>query len=231
MEKKITKTIPLLIAILLAILVYPTASQASQAGLVIDEFRISGVTTTDEYFVLANYGLNDINLKDYSIIKKTTSGSEYKIVTKMVDYILAPMTRIVFGHENYLGERDLTYSSNSLAADNCFMILGPNKEIIDLVGYGDAYTYEGSPLPNPKTGEVYRRTNGIDTDNNLLDFIKVVITEPVDPNIYRIVISEILADPSEGSEWFEIYNPTNVTINLYGLKADRKSTRLNSSHD
>jgi hypothetical protein len=54
-------------------------------------------------------------------------------------------------------------------------------------------------------------------NNNLNDFYSSS-NVLIDKNTEKLLITEIMPNPSEGSEWFELYNPTNSRINLNGLK-------------
>ncbi|MBW3015900.1 lamin tail domain-containing protein [Candidatus Woesearchaeota archaeon] len=44
----------------------------------------------------------------------------------------------------------------------------------------------------------------------------VNVTDPVVPPTYYLIINEFESNPASGSEWVEIYNPSNVTVNLTG---------------
>lgn len=201
---------------------YPKQMIASQNGLVIDEFRTRTLSSsTDEYIVLANYSLVDINLLNYSLIKKTSSGNNYNLVSKFPTISIAPYQKLILGYRDYTGEKDLTYTTSSLADTNNGIILFNNfGKIVDSVTYGEINfaEMEGLPLDDPMPGVSYKRINRLDTDNNFLDFIADIYVKPLDINVDKVLITELMPDPDEGDEWFEIYNPTNQSIVLDGLK-------------
>jgi len=218
--KKIIFTI---ILFMLSLLCQPELVLASETGLVIDEFKTrSEQKPTEEYIVLKNYGVGEINLMAFSLTKKVASGNNYTLVDEFPNIVIKPGSRIVIGHRDYQGISDLKYTTgNSLADSNNAIILTDGVgQIIDSVTYGEVafLEKEGEPLNNPQTGIPYLRKNGQDTDNNSLDFEAKIPEKPIDQNGNKVIISELLPDPDDGSEWFELFNPTNQVIKLENLK-------------
>jgi hypothetical protein len=199
----------------------PILTVAAPSTLVIDEFRIYGENSNDEYLVIANYGSMAVNLNGYRLVKRAKSTSDYKLIDNFGDYTMYPNQRIVVAHQKYTGARDFTFflgTTSTIADNNSIFLLAPDKSIVDLVGYGDAVYYEGAPAPAPEAGEVYARVNGKDTDNNSTDFVLRKTAEVIDLNADKLLISELLPNPDVGEEWFELYNPTNLPISLENLK-------------
>jgi len=219
----------LVLIFLFTIVLVPGKTYASTSGLVIDEFKIAGDGNSyDEYVVIANYGLEAINLKGFSVSRKSqASSSPYNTLYKFSvneDYYILQGERIVIGHAKSTDYDNLIKyytTSYSMTADNSIAILKGDEEI-DLVGYGELFgnisRFEAFPLPVINADEVYRRKNGVDTNNNLDDFEKVVQKALIDINADKILITEVLPNPEDGIEWFELYNPTNTLIGLFGLK-------------
>jgi hypothetical protein len=140
-------------------------------------------------------------------------------------------TTLVSNFNRALGPKQklfITYTGNKIAADYYYgsgisentslVLFDNNDQIVDVVGYGEATLYETRKLENPKLGEVWARKNMIDTDDNLADFSIMANQENTDPNQRNLIISELLPNPEEGDEWFELFNPTNHLVSLAGLK-------------
>lgn len=211
----------LVLALAICIFLAPKSSFAAPSKLVIDEFRISGENSNDEYVVIANYGTAPQSLNGYRLLKRAKSTTDYKLIDNFGDFILNPGQKIVAAHAKYVGARDFTFvtgTSNTIADSNSIFLVAPDKSTMDLVGYGDAIFYEGTPTLAPSVGEVYSRVGGKDTDDNKADFVSETIELPADPNAGRLVISELLPNPTVGEEWFELFNPTSLSISLANLK-------------
>jgi hypothetical protein len=152
-----------------------------------------------------------------------------------------------------LGTPDLLYSSKSYAlSDNSTIVLygakvaDGSREVIDTVGYGESKIFEGLPITNPKTSEIYSRKSGVDTGDNKKDFYlsysppKEETPKEEENNTdnkseaeekfpeatvgANIEVSEFMINP-EGSdtegEWIEIYNAgKDANISGYSI-ADR----------
>lgn len=212
-----------LIYLFLVVIFLPNFSFAVSDTLVIHSFQISGTdSSTDEFVAIKNVSQGEINLEKYTLVKKTQSSAIWNTLIEFPSTIILPGQVLVVSHANYTSQSDFKYTSAnySIAPNNSIAIRRPDKSIIDLVGLGDSISYEGASVQNPEATEILRRISDIDTDNNQVDFelIKNVTPAVVDSNVLELVISEIMPNPIEGKEWFEIYNPTSQTVSLLGLK-------------
>ncbi len=216
----------LIIALTISIFILPTLCHATPSTLVIDEFMITGPageSATSEYVVIANHGPIGVKMDGYSLSRKVDpDDSANTLFNKFTDYILQPGKRVVIAHNNYSGVRDFNYSSSSysLSPDHTILLIGPDKVVVDMVEMGES-SPSSNPFVTPRSGEIYIRTNGVDTDIYMNDFrlLGAELSVDVDPNVSRLVISELLPNPSTGeSEWFELHNPTNQNVSLAGLK-------------
>ncbi|MDD3480961.1 MAG: lamin tail domain-containing protein [Patescibacteria group bacterium] len=211
----------------------PLSITASQNGVVINSFRISGESSKDEFVEVLNTGGTEINLTGWRLSKMTASGSKSNLLTAFPDIRLAPGKKITIAHPDSSTAYDLDYAtttgtlpSASIAEDNTIILYSDNgKTVVDMVGFGTAKTFEGSPTQNPNDGEIYSRRKGIDTDNNKADFYlsykppkkevekktdkKVIDSSPNVLGVARLTVTEFLPNP-EGSdgenEFIEIYN-------------------------
>jgi len=200
------------------IFLIPHFTFASISGLTIHSFQTAGESAYDEFVSIKNDSATSIDITNYSISRKTKSATSWNTLYKFIGVTIAPHQEIVVSHAKYTGVHDYLYSTSSysLTSDNSIAIIAPDKSIVDLVGYGEAGSFEGALLPNPAAGEVYIRNN--ETNNNLTDFASSVQAISLDVNSDKLVISELLPNPSEGEEWVELFNPTNLRVNLGGLK-------------
>jgi|GEM_PF-1185418 len=215
-------------ALTVATVIVPSLMWAAPSTLVIDEFMIAGKTATDEYLVLANYGVSPVSLTGYKVLKYTAPGNASSMFSSFGEYLLQPGKRLMLCHSAFNGTRlaeTLIYNSSaSMASNNSISLLDSKGVVVDLVGFGTNGTQpitrsEGEAIdPSPIAYQVLSRANGFDTDNNNMDFS--IVTEPVvlDLNVDKLVISEVLPSPATGEEWFELYNPTNLVISLANLK-------------
>ncbi len=219
--KNLVRFLFLTSTLLISSVAMPVSAEPSL--LVIDEFRTrSKSIADDEYIILKNYGSLEIKLIDYSLIKKTSSGRNYTLISKFPDLSLPPNQKLTIGCKSYPSVKDLTYNSNCLAdSDNAIILFDNKGKIVDSVTYGEVNfaEQEGESLDNPDAGIPYKRINGKDTDNNYLDFIADVPPVFKDPNANKLIISEMMPNPDKGDEeWFELFNPTNQIVRLDNLK-------------
>ena len=221
--------------------------------LVISEIQVSGKSSTDEYIKIYNPQNEDVNLKGYKIVKKTTSGSQYNLVSNFEDTsIIKGKSYFIIAHKDYTGVADFYYTNNSysLSKDNSVYIIDSNSNIIDLVGFGNCYEKEGDKcLDNIDSNKIYIRNNNIDTDNNVNDFSISSLdnnvsndntVNEIDENttienvedikiIYpkTLIFSEIYPNPQDGEdEFIEIKNTGNVAIDINGYKIKDSSKRV-----
>lgn len=205
----------LLNAFLFTCVLVPTFSFAS-GTILIDEFRTRYVTDTkDEYITVANYGSESINLAGYTLHKRTAgTTSKPELIHTFGDTLLTAGQRVTVKYSEYNGEESLADTGNLIIfSDN-----QTPQEIMDAVGYGklEYANYKGTALATPAVGVAYKRI-GISGDNSK-DFALFVPVIPPDLNADKLVISELLPNPEDGEEWFELYNPTNLDVSLANLK-------------
>jgi len=166
----IYKTIKILLIPVIALIPLFTHAYSSD-NIVIHEIQISGETTKDEYIKLFNPTNKSINLENWRLSKKTKSNNQYNILTAFPKIIIPPNGYLTIAHNNYTDKTDLYYSTSQSLANNNTLLLYNNSSstIVDLVGWGEATTYEGlGATINPEKNEIIIRTS--DIDNNIIDF-------------------------------------------------------------
>ncbi|MFH0857628.1 MAG: lamin tail domain-containing protein [Candidatus Magasanikbacteria bacterium] len=166
--------------------------------VVISEIKIgSEESSKDEFVELYNPTNTDISLDGYKIYKYTEKSiqPEDKILLAEVSsgMSIPAYGHFLIAHEESSVEADIQYvtSTVSLSTDNTVFLENMNGEVIDLVGFGKANSFELSSAENPTNAKSIERLpggtegNGIDSENNGEDFIR---TSPSPQNIASPVI-------------------------------------------
>ena len=200
-----------------------TGSQAESVTIVINEILVGSEGAAKQEFIeLYNASGQEIDLTDYSLKKKTQSGTESNLVSRSKFIGMIPAEGFfVITHPDYESEfiADLVYSgaSYSISNNNTVVLYNADGEIVDLVGYGEAGESETSPAINPSAGEsIERIVLGVDSDDNSLDF---ALTMP-SPHDFSTSVLPILPECGNGS----IESPEECddgnTVNNDGCSAD-----------
>lgn len=175
-------------------LFFPCFVFASE-NIIISQFQVSGTSASDEFIELYNPTNKDINLFDYKIQKKSSSGASYNIVTSIPEgNVIKPFHYFLIAHQNFSLKSfiapDLYYSNFSIANDNSIILYDSDGVVLDIVGFGSVSLCEDRCLNNILSGESYVRSldyynygygygygfnpilcNDIDSNNNSKDFI------------------------------------------------------------
>lgn len=228
----------------------------ASANVVINEIQIGGESSTDEFVELYNNGSEEVNLNGWRLSKRTASGTESNLLTTFPETNIAGNSTLVIAHTNFSGAADLTYSTqNSIASNNTVVLYSDSGDtIIDLVGMGDATSFENTSAPVPENNMSISRSNGKDTNNNATDFkigsptpgaasstpqsneTGTTPTGTSSPQVNyaagSIVINEFVSDPTpDEEEWIELLNTTSNEIFLDGWTIeDGSGKRINLSN-
>lgn len=141
----------------------------ASAGVIINEVQIGGATATDEFIELYNSGDTSQDLTDWSIKRKTSSGTEYSLVSssRLKDKsILANSYFLLAKESGYVGNitPDVLWPSSasySLANDNTILLYNnTNVDSISKVGWGNASDCDGTCVSNPTDGNSLQLING-----------------------------------------------------------------------
>lgn len=164
----------------------------------------TAVSSTDEYVELFNPTPSIVNLSNWRLAKRTTSGTESNLLTEFANIDLTSGSTYLIAHPiGYTDLRtpDARYSTTaSLSASNTIILYSDQGHTIaDLVGMGTA-PGEGTSAANPPNDSVLVRTtlNNIivDTDNNQNDFVVVLANEiPAAPQV-SLPVPVITPDPT-----------------------------------
>ena len=167
-----------------------TLTKASSSTIVISEVQLSGLTADDEFIELKNLTNQDINLGDYRLVRRTSSGASDSNIKafEVSDVIPANGYYLWTGNEWSGAVTPDASTSGVLAANNGIALrLGAlnTGSIIDSVAWGNSTNafVEGTVFPNnPEPGSSLHRL-GDDTDNNSVDFGLNAVSDPQNSQI------------------------------------------------
>jgi hypothetical protein len=155
----------------------PETPTQSSLKILINEIQIAGQTADDEFIELYNPNETSINLSDYALKKKSSTGVESTLVTssRFENKIIPAKGFLLLAREEYYQGSTLPDifwpKSYSLASNNTIILYDPLGKIVDKVGWGNATDFEFQPFPqNPDKNQSLERINFQDTDNNAKDF-------------------------------------------------------------
>ena len=150
--------------------------------IIISEIYLEKEGRKNNFFVeLYNPNNEDIDLTGWYLQRKTKNASEYStFVSKNLfkDKIIKAKNYFLIVREGYSKYSDMAdiLVDNSLSFDNSLLLKNKEKEIVDLVGWGNVKDCESLPAPNPQEQESLSRKwdisegNYKDSDNNFQDF-------------------------------------------------------------
>lgn len=160
------------------------ASSGRFGNILISEVQIAGTGAGDEFVELYNPNDFAVSLDGWNVKRKTASGKEYTLISATAlkgatiaakSYFLAARS----GADIPVAPDAWWAKSNTIAEHTTIILYGKRENesvIVDAVGFGDAYEFEGAPAPNPAEGETLSRKADIDTDNNAADFVRSLAT-------------------------------------------------------
>lgn len=209
MRTPLPKLFVIALPLLGVFLYFSHRAAAETAGhVVISEVMIgrSG-NTTDEFIELYNPSNSSIDLNGFRLMRMTKSQdfSEASDVISNINLTIHSKGYLLLANPNYLGQvaADATYSANLAADNSIFIDQGEGSEVIDLVGWGDSETVEGTPAAalsnNGKSIERKATSlsvknsmipggldalegNGEDSQNNFADFVTRELPDPQSSN-------------------------------------------------
>jgi hypothetical protein len=174
-----------ILPIIIVVNLVTSSGYGGSRTVLISEIQLAGETARDEFVELFNPSDSPVNLTNWRLRKRTSSGRESNLVTRFPDITMPPFSFLLVTHREYKGEieGDLRYSSSSysVAADNTVLLYDPGGKIVDRVGMGKASDPEGNPAPNPDPGKSIERRllvlkdglcgPAMDSEDNERDFL------------------------------------------------------------
>jgi len=151
--------------------------------ILISEVKVTGDSPTDEFVELYNPTAEEKSLSGYSLykFKKSSTSTEDKILLFSFENneSIPGYGHFLLAHEDANYDQDANYvtSTVSLSVNNTVFLENAEGKVIDLVGWDEATSFEGSVVSDgPTTAKSIERKpggmegNGIDTDDNSADF-------------------------------------------------------------
>lgn len=178
-------TISSLVLIPLLFVLSSTLVKSAADHIVISEVQIAGdVDAQDEFVEIYNPTSNTVDLTDWQLRVKTATGTTFNLLAN-ISGNLAPNTYMLIAHTDYDGLliEDVTYSTQSIAANNTVMLEDQNNVEVDKVGLGTAADVETSSVANPEPNGSVRRVNNDDSNNNSVDFEIIMTSDPQNSTI------------------------------------------------
>ncbi|EKE16005.1 MAG: Extracellular nuclease [uncultured bacterium] len=163
-------------------------------------------SSKNEFVELFNDSDAEVILDGYKLVKKTENGNEFSnlLSSKKFGGVIGPKGYFTIAHPQYKNSisADASYSgaSYSIASSNTVALFDESEQLVDLVGYGEAKNFEGSPAINPGEGQSIGRINGADTDNNSEDFYILQSSSPGTENFAIENDQDDAVDENENNE-------------------------------
>ncbi|HPS21562.1 MAG TPA: lamin tail domain-containing protein [Candidatus Paceibacterota bacterium] len=113
------------------------------ASVIINEVQVGGSSATDEFIELYNDSSSDIDLTNWFLKKRTSSGAEYSLVAASRlegKTILAGGYFLVVNENGYVGNvpADATWASSNTIANNNQILLYSLSDLMDMANLGTA---------------------------------------------------------------------------------------------
>lgn len=155
-------------------------------SVVISQVQISGATASDEFVELFNASDTPVNIAGWRLSRRSSSA------TASAQNLVASLSGTIAGKSYFLissptassssiADRVYSATSSGIAADNTVLLYSDNGQtLVDKVGFGSAQDVETTAFAtNPTAGQsLERKTCGIDTDNNIQDFVLRLVSHP-----------------------------------------------------
>ncbi len=201
-----------------------TNDQQQTVKILINEVQIAGVTADDEFIELYNPNNQEVDLKNWVLKKKTSSGSESNLVSSAsfsgtipgLGYFLIVHQLKDDGTSNYQGQAspNLYFSGKTyyIATNNTILLYDQNNNLIDKVGFGLASDCDNNCALNPDANNSIQRkfqnSTFVDTDNNANDF---EIQNCPSPKTQPLACQS--AQNNQAPSAFFVYTPQNPEVN------------------
>ena len=151
----------------------PSSSTSTPVKILITEIKILSIG--ERFVELYNSNNETVNLDGWYIQRKTVSATDWSSFipsTKFEGKSIQPREHFLVASST---EADILLGL-TLTEDNSLVLKNPNREIVDLVGWGNAQSFETAtataPVGGKSIGRKWSTTSQIyiDTDNNQNDF-------------------------------------------------------------
>lgn len=224
----------MLLMLALAWLFWPARVDAFAPSVGFSQVKVRGSAAGDEFIELLNPSESAVDLNGYKIVKQTTSGASYTLIT-LGQERLAPRAYylLALGDSIFASDADMTYST-ALADNNRLLLLNPTGTLIDSLAWG-----AGTPLPNHTNEQSFQRPYdaalgwgawmagafSLAHDSNDMwvaptvepEAEEFVVVEPSPSATTAAALSEIQLWPGGDDQvWVELFNTNEAAVDLTG---------------
>lgn len=172
-----------------AILLLMILSSVSYGQVVINEVLYDPPGTDSGCFVEL-MGVPDFSLDNYFLIGVNGEDGKQYCLIDLTDHVISPDGYFVVAQDESVPDADLTDKKVDFQNGPDNIELWHEEDKIDSVGYGDfskaVFTGEGDPTLDPPGYSIGRRPDGLDTNNNSIDFVGLGVASPGAPNSPRL---------------------------------------------
>ena len=185
----------------LSSLLVPEKVSAISSSVVIYQLQTGGATATQEFMLLYNQSLSDINVTNWCLQYSSSNDnvgfktcieppdSTTEIWVESQGYISFATND--FATANPTFTPDYTFVGGMAGASGHMRLLDSQNQEIDKIGWGGAINPETTAATAHTTGKVLSRNilaPNIDTDNNIADFSSQLISSAVTSGLYEVYV-------------------------------------------
>jgi len=131
-------------------------------------------------------GTSGMSLNDYFLIGVNGSGGKEYNRVDLTGYSIPLSGFFVVAQDENVPNADLIDSKADFQNSPDSIQLWRGEELIDAVGYGDFseadFAGEGTPTLDLSGYSIGRRPDGLDSDDNCIDFVGLAVASPGEPN-------------------------------------------------
>ncbi len=145
------------------------ASARKHPEIEISEILISPIG--ERFLKLFNPNNFSVDLTGWYLQRKTQSGSLSSLISSTHfegKTIVANAYFTIARSSTFLADKADILANLTLTSDNAIILKNPSREIVDVLGYGNASDFNISPAMEPGEGEILKRVSGI--GDNSKDF-------------------------------------------------------------
>ena len=172
-------------------LLFLMLTSSSYGQVVINEVLYDPPGTDSGCFVEL-MGAPDFSLDNYFLIGINGEDGKQYCLIDLTDHVIPPDGYFIVAQDESVPDADLIDKKADFQNGPDNIELWYEEVKIDSVGYGDfskaVFTGEGDPTLDPPGYSIGRRPDGLDTNDNSIDFVGLGVASPGAPNSPRLAV-------------------------------------------